>query len=740
MTQKKEMYEFTDDFRISAYALGEATPEEAAQLEAMIAENPTLQDEIDAIRGFSTQITEALENEPLPEKPEVSANMPKAASPKTVRSHRWLTVAVALLVVLTGGVFLFPPTTNYRRIVCVEAPAPPNFSDTASPEKEPLPQAPERYRRDEAKSEKVLADPTMEVIPMDSAAEMPRVRSLPVIDQDAMPAPAMAQAPAKTSSDGARISVMKAKAAQNDAVFLASEGAGDVAEKNLVEEHMDRGNFLPEPLPKPESKPISDRNSYQHWEENKFQTPTEAPFSTFGVDVDTASYSFTRQYLAEYGSLPNPDAIRVEEFINSFDYDLPQPKPDEKCPFATSVEIQKHPWAAGRYMARVSLKGREIPKETRPPLNLVFLLDVSGSMSDWNKLPLVKDGMMRLLDQLGEKDYVTIVTYANDSGVRLEPTCGAERSKIEKAILELNAGGGTSGAAGIQTAYQAARKHFHKESVNRVILCTDGDFNIGMTHNDELEKLIANEAKSGVFLTVLGFGMGNYHDDRLQTLSSQGNGNYGYVDSREEAKRLLCDDLCGTLITIAKDVKLQIEFNPANVAAYRLIGYENRRLNDADFHNDKKDSGDIGAGHCVTALYEIVPVGGEIPDSTRIDSPRYQKTEPSQTEPQAAPQPAEKPTEKTDEWMFLKLRYKLPNENVSSLLEIPVSFQPEKMGTPSANFQWASGVALFAMLLRHSDYTENATFDTVLEQIRPVVGDDPQRKELEALVLKAKEL
>ncbi|MCR5162667.1 MAG: von Willebrand factor type A domain-containing protein [Thermoguttaceae bacterium] len=491
----------------------------------------------------------------------------------------------------------------------------------------------------------------------------------------------------------------------------------------------------PVPVPAPERfvAPPQDRNSFSMAEEQKFQKPEEEPFSTFGVDVDTASYTLMRQYLTDQGRVPPKESVRVEEYINYFKYDLKAPAEDSDCPFETTVEIQKHPWRDGLYMAMVALKGREIPEDKRPKLNLVFLLDVSGSMSDWNKLPLVKDGMMKLLDQLKPEDHVSIVTYANGTEIKLEPTPGTEKGKIEKAILELNAYGGTNGGEGIQRAYELARKNFDKEAVNRVVLCTDGDFNVGMTGISELETLIESEAKSGVFLTVLGFGMGNFQDDRMKALASHGNGVYGYVDSRAEAKKMLCDELSGSLITIAKDVKLQIDFNPAKVAAYRLIGYETRHLEAKDFHNDRKDSGDLGAGHSVVALYELVPVGAEIPQSEQVDESRYAP----KTEEAAAEQKKEeaKPANDSPEWFFVKLRWKAPDANESTLKTFPVEFKEQPV---SQNFQWASGTALFAMLLRESAYTGTANFDTVLEMIHPAVGESEQRKEFEELVKKAK--
>ncbi len=447
--------------------------------------------------------------------------------------------------------------------------------------------------------------------------------------------------------------------------------------------------------------------------------------------------------------LPPPESVRVEEFINYFKYGFKGPEEGAECPFETYVEIKKHPWRDGLFMAMVALKGCEIPPEKRPKLNLVFLLDVSGSMAAWNRLPLVKDGMLKLLDGLNGEDRVSIVTYASGTKICLEPTSGAEKEKIEKTILALEASGATAGGEGIQQAYALARKNFDAEAVNRIILCSDGDFNVGTTDNAQLQSLIEREAKSGVFLTVLGFGMGGFRDDRMKMLASHGNGNYAYVDSRAEAKRVLADNLAGSMVTIAKDVKVQIEFNPAPVAAYRLIGYEKRKMADGDFHNDRKDSGEIGAGHSVIALYELVPQGVEIPNDF-VDKPRY-ASEATASETNAEDGHSEKnasaanPAENAEagaasEWMFVKLRWKKPGNAESALRTFPVFFDPEKDSeVPSENFQFAAGAALFGMLLQESENTGKSNFDSVLELIAPAVGDSESRKEFRTLVERARE-
>jgi len=420
--------------------------------------------------------------------------------------------------------------------------------------------------------------------------------------------------------------------------------------------------------------------------------------------------------------------VRLEEYINFFKYDYAQP--DGGVPFATHVDVSPCPWNPKHLLARIGIKGKEYTVDERPALNLVFLIDVSGSMESANRLPLVKRGLTELVEMLQPKDRVAIVTYAGDSRLVLPSVSGQEKRAILDSVDALTAGGSTNGAGGIRMAYETARKYFDKEAQNRVILCTDGDFNVGPTNNMTLEQMIKEEAKSGVFLTVLGFGMGNLKDDRLKTLSMAGNGNYGYIDSIEECQRLLVHGLSSTLFTIAKDVKIQVDFNPAHVSGYRLLGYENRKLRDEDFHNDAVDAGDIGAGHTVTALYEIVPVGVNLPSA--VDRSRYDTS--AQPEPAGLRPPL---LEFADELMFVKLRYKAPDGDKSELLEYPVKREAREANVDS---QFASAVALYGMLLRSSRHSGTGSWDTILELAVPNTKEDKYREEFVELVKKAKEL
>ncbi|MDO4627806.1 MAG: von Willebrand factor type A domain-containing protein [Planctomycetia bacterium] len=778
-----------EDF-LTAYALGKTFPEEmkpeVEQLENELRENNALRRELDEIRKMANRLTDALAEEPLPSPQEEITYEDKTATKQRRRFFNpfILGTLMACMVVTITLSFLLPPESNFRKSAVIfncaplmernavmdyQYPANDSRQEYASATDEPAEFAPalemNRQKSVAKKKENVKSTLGMNVTADAKMEEMAEMSEMVADEEDVlymmeeeteeadMEADAeiveepkivefqpMAATPMTNEKQAAALNSRQSSVEQfgNDWIDM------DMHYKRTRAMAVERPQPAPAPIPAPV---VVNENSYEKLPETGFKKPTDAPFSTFGVDVDTASYTQMRNSLMlECGRLPSPNSVRVEEYVNYFRYNLPKPEEGSECPFQTTVEIQKHPWQNGLYMAMVAIQGREIPAEKRPKLNLVFLLDVSGSMSDWNKLPLVKDGMMKLLDQLTPQDRVAVVTYADTATTVLEPTAGNEKAKIEKSVLQLEANGGTAGSDGLRRAYDLARENFDKEAVNRIILCSDGDFNVGMTNNDDLQKMIENEAKSGIFLNVLGFGMGNYKDDRLQRLAEHGNGVYGYVDTRAEAKKMLCDDVVGSMITIAKDVKLQIEFNPTHVAAYRLIGYESRHLKDRDFHDDKKDAGDIGAGHRVIALYEIVPTGGEIPNPEKVDKPRYQSENTDENadenaEKETATEAKTKPVNDSPEWLFVKLRWKEPTASESTLKTFPVVFTPTDVEgkAPSDNFQFATGVALYAQLLRESDYTGGASFATVLELISPVIGEDEYRAEFKRLVEMVKE-
>ncbi len=476
----------------------------------------------------------------------------------------------------------------------------------------------------------------------------------------------------------------------------------------------------------PVSAPYQRTEAYEHVAETPFLSAAANPLSTFSIDVDTASYANVRRFL-NHGELPPAGAVRIEEMINYFSYNYPPPTDD--VPFATHVEMVGCPWNSQHHLARIALKGREIKQDQRPVSNLVFLLDVSGSMTDSNKLPLVKSAMKMLVENFTENDRVAIVVYAGASGVALPSTTADQKDAIFAALDRLHAGGATHGSQGLELAYNVAVQNYVNGGVNRVILCTDGDFNVGTTNQSELVRLIKDKASSGVFLSVLGFGMGNYQDSTLEKLADKGNGNYGYIDTLREARKLFVEQLTGTLITIAKDVKIQVDFNPARVSAYRLVGYENRMLQAEDFRDDSKDAGEIGAGHTVTALYEIVPVGVQSP-AAEVDPSEYQQT--SGTTPAGNP----------FEVLTVRLRYKQPDGDTSQELRVPLEHSDKSFAEASPDFQFATAVAQFGMLLRDSKYKGNSTFEAVREIARANLDWDPHgyREEFVKLVERAMSL
>ena len=424
------------------------------------------------------------------------------------------------------------------------------------------------------------------------------------------------------------------------------------------------GNYM-------DNSTVTNTEDYDLIQENKFHTAIDAPVSTFSIDVDAASYSNMRRFINN-GQRPPIDAIRVEEMVNYFKYQYPEPMGED--PFSVQMEFGENPWNKDHKLLHIGIQGKKIPTQNLPASNLVFLLDVSGSMQDVNKLPLLKSSLKMLVNNLREQDKVSLVVYAGAAGVVLKPTSGVEKQKIKDAIDDLEAGGSTSGAAGIQLAYKLATEHFIDGGNNRVILATDGDFNVGVSSDAALSRMVEKERESGVFLTVLGFGTGNYKDNKMQKLANLGNGNHAYIDNVSEARKVLVTEFGGTMYTIAKDVKLQIEFNPETVAAYRLIGYENRLLTREDFNDDKKDAGELGSGHTVTAIYEIIPKGTQSDFIQQTDELKYQKSKSTNK------------ASSTDELMHLKLRYKLPQQDESKLLEYPVAANAEDFSKTSNNF------------------------------------------------------
>ena len=516
---------------------------------------------------------------------------------------------------------------------------------------------------------------------------------------------------------------------------ISAEDIGQYPDSNLAESlqritgvSIDRTNPAAKPLvgepidiqPK-QSKEY--RDQFENIETNPIKRVLDSPVSTFSIDVDTASYSFARRSLNR-GALPPKDAIRVEEFINYFDYAYPIPN-DKRTPFSTSVNVVQSPWNSANKLVHIGIKGYEISANSKPKSNLVFLLDVSGSMDAQDKLPLVKQSMNLLLNELNPDDTVAIAVYAGAAGTVLKPTQVKNKQKILDAMQNLTAGGSTSGAQGIKLAYQLAQANFEKDSVNRIILATDGDFNVGITNREHLKDFVERKREAGIYLSVLGFGQGNYNDHLMQDLAQNGNGIAAYIDTLSEAQKVLVNEATGSLFTIAKDVKVQVEFNPNTVSEYRLIGYETRHLNQSDFNNDKVDAGDIGAGHTVTAIYEVTPKNstGQLIEPSRY-SPTHSDSEINQTE-----------------YGFLKLRYKLPESESSKLIETPILINPKTPNNSLAReIDFSIAVASFAQLLKDGKYLNNWSFEDAISLAQKNKGDDKfgYRTEFIQLIRKAK--
>ncbi len=464
---------------------------------------------------------------------------------------------------------------------------------------------------------------------------------------------------------------------------------------------------MPPPMSMNEKEMDLQTESYAYVQENDFQNAQKVPLSTFSIDVDAASYSNVRRFVTG-GQLPPVDAVRIEELVNYFDYDYPQPTKDE--PFSVYSEISQCPWNTSHYLVHIGLQGKKVATENLPSSNLVFLIDVSGSMEEPNKLPLLQKAFELMTDNLRASDKISIVVYAGAAGLVLPATSGADKETILEAIGKLQAGGSTAGGEGIQLAYRVAEENFIKGGNNRIILATDGDFNVGVSSDSEMIRLVEKKRESGVFLTVIGFGSGNYKDSKMEGIADHGNGNYYYIDSELEAKKVLVTEMGGTLLTIAKDVKIQVEFNPVAVRSYRLVGYENRLLNDKDFEDDTKDAGEIGAGHTVTALYELELTENA---SAAASSLKYQTSKPTTL------------AQTSGELLTLKLRYKQPDGHTSQeRTQTLYRRQIKPVRETSDDYRFSAAVASYGMLLRQSAYKGTATYEQVLTQAKQAKGHD----------------
>lgn len=667
---------FPDDPQLTAYALGELDEDERAAVEARLRADPAARAAVEAIRATAGQLEAALAAEPLPE---VSAVRPPAG-----RLGRIIRLPQFYLVTATLAAACFVVLVAVRG-PDVNAPAAP-LVDALT-----LVQA----KTAVAKSERI------EPAPAPAAARR---------QQEVSAAAAVREHEAQAMADKAKRAQsmeFKVDAAKDYAILRTNAATATRIGMEIQRVPATYGTTVTLGLT---ADPGLDTEAYAYQAETGFVTTAQNPLSTFAIDVDTASYANVRRFLNQ-GRRPPVDAVRIEELLNYFPYRYAPPAGSD--PVGVTLEVAAAPWAPGHRLVRIGLKGREIATGERPAANLVFLLDVSGSMHHPNKLPLVQESLRLLVARLRPDDRVAIVTYAGSSGLALPSTLVTRAAEILAAVADLRPGGSTNGAMGIQLAYDIAKANFVNGGINRVILCTDGDFNVGVTSEGELVRLIEEKAKSGVFLTVLGFGMGNLKDATLEQLADKGNGHYGYIDSKREAEKLLVEQVNGTLVTVAKDVKVQVEFNPRVVAAYRLLGYENRRLAKEDFNNDAVDAGELGAGHTVTALYEIVPAGQAGPATGTVDALKYAPAA------EAGPTGAE-----AAEMLTVKVRYKEPTADVSRKLEFPLRDGGQAFTAASADFKFAAAVAGFGQLLRDSPHRGATTWADVAAWARAGLVDD----------------
>jgi Ca-activated chloride channel family protein len=698
-----------DDQRFTAYALGELDAGEQAEVERLIASDPQAAIFIDEVRATAGTV----EREYAAEIVASSSQTPLSAArpPARKRSRHALLQAAGLTVLIGGVVFLLtkssfdwaPVGPELSRVAKrtdsihepLKAGIPQEVYDNLSPEQKAAVHADYQQLLTERLNSKPEA--------IDETTRGETVIGVGITAHAGQGAPAAMSARRSESTTPA----------DSLAAFYDRGGSEDLRAK--VEELYDG-----------EKGTRSNTEGYNAIVENAFKLASQDPLSTFSIDVDTASYANVRRFLND-GQLPPADAVRIEELINYFRYAYPAP--EGNAPFSTTANVASCPWAPTHKLVQVGLRARDIDMSKRLPSNFVFLVDVSGSMNEPDKLPLLKRSLRLLVDQLDGRDRIAIVVYAGASGLVLPSTTCSAKALIEHAIESLQPGGSTNGAAGIELAYDLAAQNRIEEGQNRVILCTDGDFNVGVTDQGSLVRLIEEKRKSNVFLSVLGFGRGNVKDSTMEMLADKGNGNYAYIDSLNEARKVLVSEMGGTLFTVAKDVKIQVEFNPTRVQAWRLIGYENRQLAHQDFNDDKKDAGDIGAGHNVTAFYEVVPVGVQS-DVATVDPLKYQHRT---TTTEAA---------YTDELLTLKLRYKAPESDTSQLISTPIADTNRSWTEAPSDFRYAAAVAAFGMVLRKSVNVGTFGLQNVIDLAVPEIGDDGSgyRREFVDIVRKAQSI
>tara|TARA_B100000579_G_scaffold108655_1_gene86599 strand:- start:447 stop:2699 length:2253 start_codon:yes stop_codon:yes gene_type:complete len=739
----------SEDPRLTAYALGELEQNEVEEFEQLLANNSEIKSEIDSIKSAIDSLKQEFDNLP---KEELSDEQKQSLlSRKNIISTRpstfskisqWTGISAAAACFIGMGIIGYDSINKETDQESIDI-----TTVSQSLEKDSQYQSlKEEYQLDmEETVEPLLAKKESKESIKAAKEDKERSFSKKLAKNKKVPSPNASSQIEDNSIEfeDSRLALSaQSRSIESGEVFLKSPSAAKSLEKikagrkfptqkTLKEYKFSKGSISE--VQKLSEESSTNNEQYGAYYDSPFVSPLKAPLSTFAIDVDTASYSNVRRYLGRRNQLPPEDAVRVEELINYFDYDYPFT--GDKHPFSVHLETASSPWKPGNRIVRIGLKAKEIKTDKRPPSNLIFLIDCSGSMRNNDKLPLLKQSCISLVENLTEDDRIGIVTYAGGAGVELDPIHGDQKEKITKVINNLRSGGSTNGEGGIRIAYDLAKKNFIQDGTNRIIIATDGDFNVGISDRSQLIKLVKDRAdKDNIYLTALGFGEGNIKDHNLEQIANNGNGEYYYIDSFKEGKRVLVDKMSSTLVTVAKDVKIQVDFNPRKVGSYRLIGYANRRMKAEDFRNDKKDAGEIGAGHTITAIYEITPPGSD--DQNEVKS-KYKKTDNHKAENKYSD------LIDSEELLTVFLRYKNPQDKIkdnANEFVVPLTDSGKGWEESSLDFRFASAVAGFGMLLRNSNYAGEVNFDLIMELASEGIGKDKNglRKEFVELVKKAK--
>ena len=739
----------SEDPRLTAYALGELNQKEVKEFEKILVENPELKLEIERINDTIDSIKKEFDNLPKEELSDeqkeslLSRNKIINTSPTTFsKISRWTGISAAAACFIGMGIIGFDSLKNNTKQE--------SLTDSADERSSEMP--PQSLGKiDEQKT--ALKDTNIQRLSLESEAILENDseakenknrsfnRSLAKKQSIAVPQPAASIAAGSINIDNGGLGAVEAKQKVESGLRYSSNASSakrlgrSARQEKLNFEYSEKIQLGADDFSEIELSKQAETNNEQYgaYYDTPFVSPLQAPLSTFAIDVDTASYSNVRRYLGRRNQLPPQDAVRVEEMINYFDYAYRFT--GDKHPFSVHLETASSPWKAGNRIVRIGLKAKELSANKRPPSNLIFLIDCSGSMGNKDKLPLLKESCIALVENLTEDDRIGIVTYAGGAGIELDPVHGDQKEEIIKVINGLRSGGSTNGEGGIRIAYDLAKKNFIKDGTNRIIIATDGDFNVGISDRSQLIKLVKDRAdKDNIYLTALGFGEGNIKDHNLEQIANNGNGEYYYIDSFKEGKRVLVDKMNSTLVTIAKDVKIQVDFNPRKVGSYRLIGYANRKMKAEDFRNDEKDAGEIGAGHTITALYEITPPG--VGNQNEVKS-KYRKPDNKKIENKYSN------LIESDELLTVFLRYKNPEDKIEDSANefiVPLTDSGKAWEESSDDFRFASSVAGFGMLLRNSKYAGDINCELILELASEGIGKDKNglRKEFIELVNKAK--